>query len=146
MIRKAIVAAVGDSWIDLLSLDEVEKAHDESCGNDGGSCGSSGCGCRVSGRPFRAAVPRKIIVKAGDTVVVTASAGRAIGASLLVLGIPILTAIAGWILVNNLFPSAQEASKAAGAAMGLIGGAGLTVLLGSRGKGDKLPEITSVLG
>ncbi len=145
MIRKAIVAAVGDSWIDLLSIDEVEKAHDEVCGGSG-SCGSSGCGCRVSGRPFRAAVPRNMTVRAGDTVEVSASATRALGASLLVLGIPVLMAAVGWILVNNLFPSAQEALKAAGAALGLIGGAGLTVLLGSRRKGDKLPEITSVLG
>ena len=145
MIRKAIVAAVGDSWIDLLSLDEVEKEHDDSCGG-GGNCGSSGCGCRVSGHPFRAAVPKNIEIKSGDTVEVSASSTRALGASMAILGAPILAATAGWFLVENVFPASADSLKAGGAALGLITGAGLIVLLGSLRKGRKLPEITSVLG
>ncbi len=145
MIRKAIVAAVGDSWIDLLSLDEVEKEHDDSCGGSG-NCGSSGCGCRVSGHPFRAAVPKSIELKAGDTVEVSASSTRALGASLAILGAPILAATAGWFFVENVFPAPVDSLKAGGAALGLISGAGLIVLLGSLRKGRKLPEITSVLG
>jgi positive regulator of sigma E activity len=145
MIRKAIVAGVGETWIDLLSLDEVERAHNEACGT-GASCGSSGCGCRVSGRPFRAAVPRDLPISTGDTVEVSASTSRAMGASLIVLGIPILAAVAGWIIVGRIQPSAQEAFRAAGAAVGLVAGAGLTILLGKSRKGMNLPEITSVVG
>ena len=147
MTRKAIVAMVGESWIDLLSLDEVEKEHDKSCGG-GGSCGSSGtgCGCRVSGHPFRAAVPRSIKLKAGDTVEVSASSAQALGASLLVLGVPVLMAISGWLITNSLFPGTSETAKAGAALAGLIAGAGLTVLLGKLKKGNYLPEITSVVG
>lgn len=147
MTRKAIVAMVGESWIDLLSLDEVEKEHDNSCGG-GGSCGStgSGCGCRVSGHPFKAAVPHKIKLRAGDTVEVSASATKALGASFVVLGLPITAAAAGWLFTNSIFPAAAEAVKAGSAALGLAGGAGLAVLLGKLKKDNNLPEITSVLG
>ncbi|RKX75304.1 MAG: hypothetical protein DRP60_08990 [Spirochaetes bacterium] len=147
MTRKAIVAMVGETWIDLLSLDEVEKEHDESCGG-GGNCGStgSGCGCRVSGHPFRAAVPENLKLRAGDTVEVSASAAKALGASLLVLGFPIVAAVAGWLIAGSLFPAASEAAKAGAAALGLVGAAGLAVLSGKLKKGNNLPEITSVLG
>ncbi|RKX91017.1 MAG: hypothetical protein DRZ90_15620 [Spirochaetes bacterium] len=147
MTRKAIVAMVGESWIDLLSLDEVEKEHDNSCGG-GGSCGStgSGCGCRVSGHPFRAAVPENLKLRAGDTVEVSASAAKALGASVLVLGFPIFAAAAGWLFTNSLFPGATEVVKAGSAALGLAGGAGLAVLSGKLKKENNLPEITSVLG
>jgi len=147
MTRKAIVAMVGDSWIDLLSLDEVEKEHDKSCGG-GGSCGSSGtgCGCRVSGHPFRAAVPEDMKLRAGDTVEVSASAAKALGASLLVLGLPILCAISGWTLSNSLFPGSTEAMRAGFAALGLAAGASGAVLLGKLKKENNLPEITAVLG
>ena len=146
MTRKAIVAAIGDSWIDLLSLDEVEKAHDDSCGGGGASCGSSGCGCRVSGRPFRAAVPGNMTIKTGDTVEVSASASRAAGASALVLGIPVLSAVAGWISANNLLPTTSETVKAGMTAFCFTAAAGLIFLLGSRRKTSRLPEITSVQG
>lgn len=145
MIRKAIVAAVGETWIDLLSLDEVERAHDEACGT-GPGCGSSGCGCRVSGRPFKAAVPRDLAVRTGDTVEVSASGTRALGASLLVLGIPIAAAIAAWMFIVRIQPSSSEAIRAAAAAVGLVTGAGVTVLIGKRRKGSNLPEITAVVG
>lgn len=145
MIRKAIVAAVGETWIDLLSLDEVERAHDEACGT-GPSCGSSGCGCRVSGRPFKAAVPRDFSISTGDTVEVSASSSRALGASLLVLGIPIAAGIAAWILTVRILPASSEALRAGAAALGLIVGAGITVLIGKRGQGSNLPEITAVVG
>jgi positive regulator of sigma E activity len=145
MIRKAIVASVGETWIDLLSLDEVERAHDEACGT-GASCGSSGCGCRVSGRPFKAAVPGDISVKTGDTVEVSASSSRAVGASLLVLGVPLAAGVAGWFLAGRIQPGVSEALQAAGAAIGLIVGSGLTILLGKQRKGGNLPEITAVVG
>ncbi len=147
MTRKAIVAMVGETWIDLLSLDEAEKEHDKSCGG-GGSCGStgSGCGCRVSGHPFKAAVPPDIKLKAGDTVEVSASGVKALGDSLIVLGIPILGAASGWLLADKLFPGAAEAAKAGSAALGLAAGAGLAVVLGKIEKGTNLPEITAVLG
>jgi len=135
MTRKAIVAMVGESWIDLLSLDEVEKEHDKSCGG-GGSCGSSGCGCRISGHPFKAAVPENMKLRAGE----------ALGASLIVLGLPILCASTGWLITDKLFSGAAEAAKAGSAALGLGAGAGLAVITGKMKKGNNLPEITDVLG
>ena len=143
MTRKAIVAAVGESCIDLLSLDEVERAHDEAC-TSATVCGSSGCGCRVSGRPFKAAVPKSISVKAGDTVEVSASAGGTIGASFIVLGLPLAGAIGGWFVIRAAFPGAGEGIFAAGASGGLLVTAGLTVALGGRRRDERLPEIIAV--
>ena len=145
MVRKAIVAGFGESWIELLSLDEVERAHDEACGS-GGSCGSSGCGCRVSGRPFRAALPRNLEVKTGDTVEVSASSGRAAAASLLVLGLPLAASAAGWFAARTAFPGAFESIGAAGAAAGLFAGIILVLIAGRRKSGERLPVVTAVVG
>lgn len=142
MITKAIVSGINDQWIDCLSLDETERAHDEACGT--GSCKSGGCGCRVSGQPFRAARPRGIDLRVGDTVDISPAPAKAMFASLLVLGIPILAGIGAWLLADGLAPSLAEAGKAGIAGLGLVAGAGLTVLVGGRGKDNRLPEITGV--
>lgn len=143
MIDKAIVAGISEKWIDCLSLDERERAHDESCGG-GGSCGSGGCHCRVSGQPFRAARPRNIEVKVGDTVEISAAPARAMLASLFILGIPVLAGVGGWIAADRIAPGLGEGAKAAVAGGGLTLGVALTVLVGSRGKNDRLPEIIAV--
>ena len=146
MTRRAIVAAVGESSIDLLSLDEVECAHEESRGGscESSGCGSSGCGCRVSGRPFKAAPPKNIALKTGDTVEVSASAARAFTSFLLILGLPALIGAAGWFLTRSALPNAPEALHAAGAAFGFIA-AGLILLFGTRMRTGKLPEIIAVV-
>ena len=143
MVRKAIVAGFGESWIELLSLDETERTHDEACG--GGSCGSSGCGCRVSGRPFRAALPSNMEVKTGDTVEVSASSGRAAAASLFVLGLPLAMSAAGWSAARILHGGAFEAVGALGAAVGLAAGIGIVLAVGGRKSGERLPVITAVV-
>lgn len=142
MQRKAIVADVGESWIDLLTLDEEEKAHDEACRRNVG-CGSSGCGCRVSGRPFRAAIPENIPLKAGDTVEVSSPSG--LGASSLVLGLPIAGAAAGWFLVTRLFPGAGEVYSAIAAFLGALISGGLVFTVGGRKRETRLPEIVAVV-
>lgn len=142
MVTRAIVAGIGEKWIDCLSLDEVERAHDESCGT--GSCKSGGCGCRVSGHPFRAAKPKNLDIRVGDTVEISPAAGRAALASVLVLGIPIAAGIGVWFLAGSLMDGIPEGARAGIAALGLVIGAGLTVSAGSRGKNDRLPEITAV--
>jgi len=145
MNRKAIVAGIGEKWVDLLTLDEVERAHEESCGT-GASCGSSGCGCRVNGLPFRAAKPKNITVRPGDTVSVSTPRGRALGASLAVMGIPIIAGAAGWFLASGLFPDAAEAARAGLAAVALVAAAGIIVAVGGKKREDRLPEITDVVG
>ena len=142
MTRRAIVAAVGESSIDLLSLDEVERAHEES---RAGGCGSSGCGCRVSGRPFKAAPPKNIALKTGDTVEVSASAVRSLVSFVLILGLPALIAAAGWFLTRSALPHAPEALHAAGAAFGFIAAAGLILIFGTRMRAGGLPEIIAVV-
>ena len=142
MINRAIVAGIGETWIDCLSLDETERAHDESCGT--GSCKSGGCGCRVSGHPFRAARPKNLNVRVGDTVEISPATGRAALASLLILGLPVLAGIGAWFLGNALFPEFSEGARAGIAALGLVAAAGLTVMAGSRGRNNRLPEITAV--
>ena len=147
MTRRAIVAAVGESSIDLLSLDEIERAHEESSGEgcESSGCGSSGCGCRVSGRPFKAAPPKNLALRIGDTVEVSASAVRSAASFLLILGLPALSAAAGWFLTRSALPSAAEALHAAGAAFGFIAAAGLVLLFGTRMRGGRLPEIIAVV-
>ena len=145
MKRKAIVAGIGNNWVDCLSLDETERAHDEKCGG-GGSCGSSGCGCRVSGRPFKAALPRNLKIRVGDTVEVSAPAARALFASLAVLGLPLLCGILGWIAANSLTPELGDGAKAGIAAVSLLIAAGAIVLIGGHRGGIRLPEITAVAG
>lgn len=142
MIRRAIVAAVGESSIDLLSLDEVERAHEES---RAGGCGSSGCGCRVSGRPFKAAPPKNIALKTGDTVEVSASAARAFTSFLIILGLPALIAAAGWFLIRTALPDASEALGALGAAVGFAAAVALILTVGAPRRGRRLPEIIAVV-
>jgi len=144
MKRKAIVAGINESWIDLLSLDETERAYEESCGG-GGSCGSSGCGCRVSGRPFRAAVPSSLQVHTGDTVEVAAPASGALLALLVILVLPAAAGTAFWHLSGTLFPAASDSFRALSAALGLAAAAGILAAIGSRRKSKKLPEIVAVL-
>ena len=147
MTRRAIVAAIGERWIDVLSLDETERAHDEklaseSCGS--GSCGSGGCGCRVTGLPFRASNPRNLRLRSGDTVEVDAPAGKALGASLLVFGVPLALAAAGWLLASRLAPAAGGIG-AAGAAAGLVLGGLAVSRLAPRDRSAGLPVITQVV-
>ncbi len=145
MTRKAIVAAVGSSWIELLSLDETERAHDEKCGG-GGSCSSGGgCGCRVSGRPFRAEAPRKLNVRTGDTVEVSFSSSRALAASLAVFGVPAVSGIGAWIFLSERFPDLGEAALAGLSAAALAAAAALVALVGGLKKNKKLPVITAVI-
>ena len=147
MIRRAIVAAVGESSIDLLSLDEVERAHEESRGGscESSGCGSSGCGCRVSGRPFKAAPPKNIALKTGDTVEVSASAARAFTSFLIILGLPALIAAAGWFLIRTALPDASEALGALGAAGGFAAAVALILTIGAPRRGKRLPEIIAVV-
>ncbi len=144
MINKAIVAGIGSEWIDCLSLDETERAHDESCGG-GGSCGSSSCHCRVSGQPFKAAPPKNINIRVGDTVEIAPAPGRALTALIFIIGVPVLAGIGAWFAAGRLIPNAAEGLKAGIAAAGIVIAAGITVLIGSRGRNSRLPEITTIL-
>ncbi len=142
MLRKAVVADIGQTDVWLLMLDEVEKAHEEACHQDVG-CGSSGCGCRVSGRRFRAAKPADFAIKPGDTVEVSSPAG--LGASLLILGIPVVGATAVWFVITRFFPNAAEGFTALGAFLGAIIAGGLAFIPGSRRGRKRLPEIVATV-
>ncbi|OQX29958.1 MAG: hypothetical protein B0D92_00980 [Spirochaeta sp. LUC14_002_19_P3] len=138
MTRKAIVAAVSESWVDLLLIDEAEQFHSENCDNQGG-CGSSGCGCRVSGRPFKAAVPMDMELRPGDGVLVSSPLG--LGAIPFVFGVPAGCGIGGWFLAVRLLPNAPEGVHALAAALGVLAAA--VLLLSVRRKSRRLPEIIS---
>lgn len=140
MQRKAIVAGIDSSGVKLLSLDEVER----SCDNSGSGC-STGCHCRVSGRPFRAALPKTLTISAGDTVEVMASTGQALGASLLIFGLPIIGGISGWFTAPRFLQYTGEWISAAGALAGILL-AGTLLFLAGRLRQDKgLPEIVAVI-
>ena len=143
MVNKAIVAGIGEDWIDCLSLDETERKHDETCGT-GGSCGSTGCGCRVTGHPFKAARPRNLNLKVGDTVEISTTASGILLGSLAVLGLPIAAAVAAWFGINAARPELAEGLKAAVAAAALILTAMATAFIGGRRKNRGLPEISAV--
>ncbi len=142
MLRKAVVADIGQTDVGLLMLDEVEKAHDEACHQVVG-CGSSGCGCRVSGRRFRAAKPEGFVISTGDTVEVSSPVG--LGASFLILGIPVVGAVAVWFVMTRFFPNAAEGFTALGAFLGAITAGGLVFISGSRRRNKRLPEIVSTV-
>lgn len=145
MTRKAVVASVGDSWIDVLALDEEERAHDEACGHSA-ACGTTGCGCRVTGRPFRAANPRGIDIRTGDTVVVDASTARAVGGALTVLVVPLALAAAGWFVLKALVPGGGDGVGVLGIILGLALGWGGNLIAWFRRREEKLPIITAVAG
>ncbi len=140
MVRKAKVASFGDSWVNLQIIDEVERG--QSCDRNMG-CNSSRCGCRVSGRPFKAAMPTIMALKPGDTVEVKAPIG--IAASLLVLVLPCLSAAVLWFGALRLIPGIGEGLAALVGFIGLFGSAGLIYLAGSKRKGKRYPEIISIL-
>ena len=140
MTRKAVVASVNERWINLLSLNEVENDQKECSGSS--ACYS--CGCQVSGRPFKAANPEELEIKVGDTVEVKADSTRILGASILVLGLPIGSSIAVWLTITRLIPTISEALSAAGAAAGLIAGAAIVFYFGGKRRNQRLPRIITV--
>ena len=155
MVRKAIVAEFGESWIELLSLEEAtEKNGGGCCGSSNGEssgCGSAGCECRLGGRPFRSALPENLDVKKGDTVEVSISGSRAAAAFLFILGLPLVSAAAGWHAVRVIVQimteraDAAEAAGVLGAAVGFLLGIGILLAAGSRNKRKQLPVITAVV-
>lgn len=151
MTRMAIVAGFGESWINLLSIDEIKNVDAAACrGIDGGResrhCGSSCCGgCRENGRPFRAALPKDINLKKGDIVEVSASTIRAAAAFLLIIGLPLLLSAAGWFAARTVFRGALADKDAIGAVAGLLAGIGIVLAAGQRKADEHLPMVTAVV-
>jgi len=136
----AVIVKINDSWIDLLSFDEVESAENCDAPASGG-CGH--CACGISGRSFRAGIPSDLAIKVGDRVEVSASTARAFGSFLAVIGIPALVGILSWKLIGSVYSAINEPARALVTSFGVALGAGITVL--AAGKKSVLPEITRIL-
>lgn len=146
MTKKAVVISIGNKWINLVSFDEEERAHQEREKNSSHCCSSGGCGCTVSGRPFKAALSDNIIVNPGDTVEVQTSTKEAIKGSIWILGIPILGVILAWNFVRMAFPGASEGFTVLGSLAGLLLAAGIVWIFRRNHKdAKKLPVIISVV-
>jgi len=144
MRRKAIVAGIHESWVDLLSLDEAETAHKKAYGT-ANTCGSTGCACQLSGRTFRAALPENLPIRNGDTVEVTASSYRALIAFFTIIALPAAAGAIAWFAVGLWRPAGTEALKAGAAALGVLGFSAILLVFGRRITWAKLPRITAVI-
>ena len=140
MQRKAVVASINPSGVNLLSLDEVEN----SCGNAGPRC-STGCGCRVSGRPFKAALPKALNINTGDTVEVKASNSQVLLAFILIFGLPVAGGTAGWFTVTRLLQNSGDWFSVAGAMAGILLAGAFLLFAGHLRRNKGLPEIVAVL-
>jgi len=142
MTRTAVVAEMNDSWIVLLSFDEVENAQPQKCYTSA-SKGDGHCGCRVGGRPFRADIPKNLNIRVGDKVEVSASTANAFGALFVIIGIPVLAGFLSRKLIGTFFSDIGEPARALAAALGLALGIGITILAAGRKK--RRPKITRIL-
>jgi len=143
MRRRAIVAGIREDWVDLLSLDETETAHEKSY-DTANTCGSTGCTCRVSGRTFRAAIPRNLPIHNGDTVEVTASPYRALIAFSAIIALPVAAGAAAWFLVGLWHPAGMETLKAAATALAVLGTSAISLVFGKKKASVKSLKITAV--
>jgi len=142
MTRTAVIAEINDSWIDLLTFDEMEGGRSKKCYAAASKCDGY-CGCRVGGQSFRAAAPKNLNIRVGDRVEVSASAASAFGALLAVIGIPALSGLLSWELIGRFFSGIDEPVRALAAAFGLLLGIGITILVA--GRKNRLPRITRIL-
>lgn len=140
MKRIAVVTRIHDSWIDLLSLSEMEDLYS---GNRGAFISESCARCSCRGGLFRASISKNLSIKVGDKVEVSASNTNALSAFLTLIGIPTLVGILSWKLAGTVLPAISEPARAIFAALGLSMGVGITFLL--TGRKRILPVITRIL-
>jgi positive regulator of sigma E activity len=136
MTETAVIVSINNSIADV------------TCKESGGCKSCSGSSfCNVKSRTFQAAVPEKLqgIVKTGDLVEIYLPPGKTVFAGFVVLMVPLILFITGFLLGTRLLPSAGEGIHALFALAGLSAGFLLAMFYNRMRGGKNLPIILKSL-
>jgi sigma-E factor negative regulatory protein RseC len=98
--------------------------------------------CAAKTREVSAVNPHGVGVARGDTVEFYIHPGKTIFAGFVVLILPLLTFILGFILAGNLFPLSGEGFRALVGLAGLAGGFGVSLVYNRLTKKTNVPIVT----
>jgi len=132
MQEKAKVVGIENDIVSVIPLD-IEACI--GCGNDS---------CKQNGNLFTALNRRKLDIRVGSEVRIAAPVKNQLSQAFMSVGVPVLVAVAVWILLPVMFSGSTEAVQVGGALLGFAGAAVLMFRITGKDAGD-LPEITAVL-
>ncbi len=116
------------------------------CGDSGAckSCGSSGF-CSVKERTYEAVNNRDLDLSEGDVVTVFLPPGQTVFAAFLVMIVPLLLFVLGFILSGRIFSGAGEGLKVLCGLAGLCLGFLTSFLYSRRASRARFPQVVSVV-
>lgn len=115
------------------------------------TCDDEGCvGCAVGSacssreRLYEAENSHSLSLKPGDRVVVYLQRGTTLAAGLLVLALPLVLFLTGYLLAPALFGLDAEGARALCGLLGMSVGFGVALLYGRSRSAHRLPQIVAV--
>lgn len=134
MTEQARVTGFQDGLVILSCLDEGSCA----------ACAGKGF-CNVKGKSYTAANEHNLDLKIGDDVEVFLPPGKTIVSGFMVMMVPLITFIAGYLSARYFLVPANEALNALGGFAGLAFGFALAYLYGRKQKRTGQPVIRRIL-
>ena len=132
MVETAIVKSI-DGDIFKMSCSDAEGCK---------SCSSSFCSAEK--RVFEAVNPKHIDIEEGDLVDVYLAPGKAVAAGFLVLIVPLLLFVAGYLISGRFISGASEGIQALFGLIGLAAGFGLSFTYSRKRKAASMPTIVGI--
>ncbi len=132
MQEKAKVIGMENDIVSVIPLDI------EAC------IGCSNAECKQNGNVFTAVNRQKFDIRVGSEVRISAPVKNQLSQAFLSVGVPVLAAVAVWMLLPALFAGATEALQVGGSLLAFIAAAALMFRVTGKTAKD-LPEITAVL-
>lgn len=132
MQEKAKVIAIDNGTVTVVPIDI------EAC------VGCSNSDCKNNGSEFTVVNSQKLAIRVGSEVHITAPVKNQLSQAFLSVGVPVMLAVAAFILVPVVIPGAGEGLQVGGSMLSLIAAFVLMYRFGRIGTKD-LPEISEVL-
>lgn len=117
-----------------------------SCTDDGSCASCAGKGfCNVQGKQYTAVNSRNLELKPGDDVEVYLPPGKTIFSGFMVMMVPLLLFVLGYILASSFFEAGNDLLHALGGFIGLALGFLIAYGYGKQQKSRSQPEILRVI-
>ena len=114
------------------------------CGDVEGCSSCSSSFCSAEKRVYEAANPNEFDIEEGDLVDVYLAPGKAIAAGFLVLIVPLLLFVGGYLVSGKLIAGASEGVRAIFGLVGLSAGFFLSFTYSKKRKSAGMPAIVSI--